>query len=109
VDRGDEHAAHVENAFRDANERIQDRAAELSATTGPSPYLCECADQQCRQVVRLTADEYGRVRTRSEWFFVVPGHSSRGETVLERTERYELVEKVGRAAAVAREGDSHRR
>jgi hypothetical protein len=105
--RSAEEDARVENVFRDANEQIQRRVAELSLTE--SLYLCECADQQCREVLRLAADEYAAVRARSERFVVLPGHASEHETVVERTDRFEVVEKGGGSAEVARGGDARRR
>ena len=55
----------------------------------------------------MTAAEYAAIRSRSTTFLVVPGHALTDvETVIETTERFEVVEKEGEAARVAIEADS---
>jgi len=38
------------------------------------PFICECADPACREIIRLNQDEYEAVRAESRHFFNVPGH-----------------------------------
>lgn len=68
------------------------------------PYLCECDDGGCRELIRLTADEYERVREEGTTFLIAPGHSSQGE-VIERHEDYCVVRKDGDDGEVARSLD----
>ena len=90
-----------ESLFREVNERI----AELNQTfqiEGRSEFLCECCREECKEAVSISIDEYETVRRTSTWFFVLPGHEDTSvESVVERSERYVVVEKVGEAAEEA--------
>jgi hypothetical protein len=85
--------AVTEAAFRVANERMA-RWGERHAEGADEPYLCECAEQPCRQRVRLSRDEYEAVRSDVRHFVVVPGHViPELETVVQSSQRYEVIEK----------------
>ena len=99
--------AENEAAFRDANERIRAAERELDPPLERVPYLCECDDVRCHEPIRLTADEYERVRESGDTFFIVPGHSTDGE-VIEQHERYLVVRKQDRGGDVARALDPRR-
>lgn len=100
--------ARNDATFRDANERVNDFAAGLDAYDDtPIPFLCECADLRCTEIVRLTPDEYESVRRDPTRFATVPGHEGDDEatTVVDENDRYAVVEKLGIAAEVAVELD----
>ena len=90
-----------ESLFREVNERI----AEVNQTfqvEGRSEFLCECSREECRDPVWISIDEYEGVRRESTRFFVLPGHEDQSvERVIERNERYLVVEKIGEAATEA--------
>jgi hypothetical protein len=90
-----------ESLFREVNERI----AELNQTfqvEGRSEFLCECSQEECKEPLSISLDEYEAVRRESTRFFVIPGHEDQSvERVVERNDRYVVVEKVGDAAAEA--------
>ena len=97
-----ERAAKNEILFREVNERIED----LSAASAFDGFVCECADKSCDQRVSLTVEEYEHVRSRPEWFVVVPGHNTLGLDSIEvASDRYFIVSKLGAGAQVARETD----
>ena len=107
MDTSAERVAKNDATFRDANERISATAlaAEMDA---PIPFLCECADERCTEIVRLPLTEYERVRRDSTWFINAPGHDGSGGPhvrVVSQRDGYAIVEKVGRAAEVAAELD----
>ncbi len=80
---------HNEQVFRAVNEEIDDRP-----DGPPLEYVCECADTDCTEVVRLTHREYGHVRSHDRWYLLVPGHERDDlERVVERSEAYLIVEK----------------
>jgi hypothetical protein len=99
--------AENEARFRAANEEIRESADELEFGE-PIPFICECGEPACREILRLSARDYEAVRSEATHFFVVPGHEqvagSAGRVVSRQTE-YVVVEKVGEAAEVARELD----
>ncbi len=103
----DEQIARNDAIFRAANERIE-RAAAPFAGTDPVPFICECAEPRCRDVIRLTLAEYERVREHPTWFVVVPGHEAgpgSAAEIVEDSDGHQVVEKVGRAGVVAAELD----
>lgn len=87
----DERALENERLFREANEHIDERRKELELE-GRTPYLCECEDQGCTQLIRLTRDEYSGIRSKVRQFVIAPGHATRG-TPVERSDRYVVVAK----------------
>jgi hypothetical protein len=94
-----------ESLFREVNERI----AELNQTfqvEGRAEFLCECSHDECKEPVSISIDEYEAVRRASTRFFVLPGHEDTSvESVVSRSERYVVVEKIGDAAAAANDLD----
>jgi hypothetical protein len=79
VARDAETAIRNELLFRDANAKIAERRDRLDAGARLTPFLCECEDERCTEIVRLARDEYERVRSDPAWFVVVPGHPTIGE------------------------------
>lgn len=99
--------ARNDSIFRAANERIE-RAAVEFANSDPVPFICECAEPRCREVIRLTLEEYERVREHPTWFVVVPGHETGAESaaeLVEASDGHHVVEKIGRAGTVAADLD----
>jgi hypothetical protein len=88
-------AAENEARFREANEKIAAEAVELVYPDQPSPYLCECEDEACTTIVRLTMDEYENVRRGARQFLLARGHKDDGDRVLAEHERFTVVEKTG--------------
>ena len=100
----EERAAKNEISFREANERLGAKRAELAAE-GRTPFLCECSDPRCTDLVRLTLAEYERVRSNPRWFLVAAGHDPGASRNAEEHDAYEIVEKTGVAGAIAEEQD----
>jgi hypothetical protein len=101
-----ERAAKNQSLFREVNERI----GELSASATLPTFVCECTDETCDQRLPLTREEYERVRSDSNSFFVVPGHEiSEIEQVVEVAEGYLVVAKLGWGGTVAAGLDPRKR
>lgn len=103
-----ERAARNDATFRDANERIRDKAEEYNLQS-PIPIICECADPTCTRIVQVALRDYAEVRANSVRFIVVPGHEVPDrdiEQVVERRDGFFVVEKVGRAADIAADLDA---
>jgi hypothetical protein len=93
--------ARNEVLFREVNERVAevshgaDGAAEID-------FLCECADDACKDVVTLHRSEYEAVRSDPRQFVIVPGHVVADiEVVLTEGERFAVVRKIGPAGNLA--------
>jgi hypothetical protein len=93
--------------YREANERIKN-AAEDYDVSGPLPFLCECADPDCRSIVLLTMSEYEEIRAHPTHFINLPGHTE-GEqeyaATVRKADGYLVVEKTGQAGDVVEELD----
>jgi len=102
----EERIATYDAAFRAANERIAAFAADHDMSEDALPFICECADLRCRDIVRLPLEEYRRVRSNSAWFLNVDGHQAAAlgsASVVERREAYVIVENQGHAREVVEE------
>jgi homogentisate 1,2-dioxygenase len=101
------HARIAENqsTFREANDRIE-AAAHRAVFLDPVPFICECADTECLEVVRIPLAEYEEMRMHPRRFFNAPGHealsveSGAGEVVARRP-GYVLVDKIAAAGEIA--------
>ena len=98
--------AENESLFRSANERIE-LAAESGGYRGEKvPFLCECPDMSCTDIIRLTLEDYEGIRTGPTRFFVVPGHQAvavRAGVAIVTEERDDvcIAEKIGIAGEIA--------
>jgi hypothetical protein len=92
VSLSEERLAKNEAHFRKVNERLDEISTWRATMTD---YLCECSAITCIETIGLTNDEYERARRRPTVFVLVPGHERIDvERVLEKNERFVLVEKV---------------
>ena len=106
LDARRERAAKNQSLFREVNERIEDLAGSASFTS----FICECTDETCNETLSLTVEEYEHVRSGSNLFVVAIGHEiPEIEDVVESTERYLLVSKLGSGRAVAERLDPRKR
>jgi hypothetical protein len=82
--------------FREANEKIRARADEYDAPVERIPFLCECPEPACTEILRLTLSEYADVRANPAYFFTAPGHEQADAAVarvVSRENEYVVVEK----------------
>jgi hypothetical protein len=94
-----------QSRFRSANERLRRAAASHRfRQTDRVPFICECADENCREIVMLTIDDYENIRSRPAWFLLVAGHEDEETTherIIDAEQGYAVVEKVGTAGEEA--------
>jgi hypothetical protein len=104
----EEKIARNNDAFRRANEGIRE-AAERHRFEAPVPFVCECPEPACLELVRVPIEEYEKVRRHPRRFVTLPEHAHReGGEVVEMRDGYVVVEKHGRAGEVAAELDPRR-
>jgi hypothetical protein len=97
-------SAKNEALFREVNNRILD-AVNIVEGEGLE-VLCECGDAACADIFQITFQEYRAVRARGERFVMLAGHEDPAlERVVERNERFIVVEKIGEAGEMARDLD----
>jgi hypothetical protein len=98
-----ERIARNDAAFRRANEGIADTAYEFDVGDQRIPFICECADRDCNEIVQLSVAEYESIRADSTHFMNVPGHQVAAQgwgVVVAENDRFVVVEKIGRAGEV---------
>jgi hypothetical protein len=106
-DAARDRAARNEVLFRQVNERVKD-VSEAFSSLDPSAidFMCECGSADCTEPVRLTLDEYERVRSDPTHFFVVTAHViPEIEIVVRSGNGYTVVEKRPAESDVARSTD----
>jgi hypothetical protein len=106
LDRQRQRAARNQSLFREVNERIEDLSASASFTM----FICECMDESCDANVSLTIEEYEHIRSDSNSFVVLPGHEvAIVENVIESTDRFFVVAKLGAGKTLAEGLDPRKR
>lgn len=89
--------AKNEALFREVNDRIEE-AATAFHVPDEAEFVCECGQGDCTRMMSLTLREYERVRSHGKRFAILPGHEMPEiERVVEQTDRYAVVEKIGAA------------
>lgn len=88
--------------FRSVNEKVKEVNEPFDDPVEGADYLCECALEDCRERVTLTADDYEAVRRVPTHFFVKAHHFFPDfERVVAEPDGYVIVEKFGVAGAEA--------
>jgi hypothetical protein len=100
TDRSVARAAENEVIFRNANQEIERRRAELDVP-GFTPFLCECEEETCKSLIFMSQEEYAEARSKPNWFILAPGHTFRSGTICSSADRFDLVEKDGLAKEIA--------
>lgn len=96
--------ASNEAIFRTVNEQIVSLNETFEPFSENSAFICECSRLDCMESVEMTPAEYARVRRNPRLFILAPSeeHLITGiERIVERAERYFVVEKLDDAAEVA--------
>jgi len=95
MSRSTQQAAENEATFRLANESLEQKADELDLSGERTPYLCECEDELCTKVIRLSREEYEQVRKYPKRFVMVPGHQEPADRVVQEEAGFTVIEKSG--------------
>ena len=103
--RSVEQAANNEATFRLANESLEAKAGELGFGEERTPYLCECEDERCTELVQLTRQEYEAVRAHAKRFVMTPGHQEPDDLVFQEEPGYTVIEKHGEEGDLVAEKD----
>jgi hypothetical protein len=86
-------ARGTEDTFRSANREIVKVAQDLGAGAAV-PFLCECSDRACREIVRLPWREYAAIHEHPHRYVVTPGHELlEVEQLVSESSAYNVVEK----------------
>lgn len=76
--------------FRAVNDIVRDLDRDRIA--GVHDFVCECQDETCTRVLRMTGAEYDALRADTDCFAVLAGHERRHVSeVIGRTDSYVIV------------------
>ncbi len=100
--------------FRDVNEEIRGayeaHEAEDDGADGMPTFVCECGEGTCLAMIPLPLEKYRQIRVDPRRFLVASGHEAPdAERVVERHDRWSVVETFAEAATVARAEANERR
>jgi hypothetical protein len=87
--------------LRQANENISRVAEDVSVDW--IPFVCECADLGCQEIVYVSRAAYEEIRSDGRRFLNAPNHvaAARGwARLVERRDGYDVVEKLGEAGEI---------
>ena len=106
MDPRQERLARNEALFRDVNERVREIAAVHGDDDHVYEFYCECSNADCTFQLKATLTEYECVRAHGDRFLIAPSHSlPEIERVIDRRERWWVVEKLGEPAELVEELD----
>ncbi len=94
--------------YREINERVLRINEAFESLVPLGDWICECANPDCTERLALTHEEYEQLRSDGTHFAVVPSDAHvfpDVEDVVERHERYWVVEKQGAAAEMTVNAD----
>jgi hypothetical protein len=103
--------ARTQSLFRDMNERVREINDAFSSAVPLGEWICECVDDACSKQVSVLLPEYEEVRSNPRRFVIFPDEShllSEIEAVVQKDERYWVVEKAGKAGDLAAKVDPRR-
>ena len=101
-------AATNQSLFREVNERVKDVNDRFHAYTSLSDWVCECANDTCVERIQMAGQDYERIRSAGERFFVAPSERHVWpdvERVVERHENYWIVDKIELSEEIAKAAD----
>jgi hypothetical protein len=103
--------ARTQSLFRDVNERVREINMVFGKYVPLGDWVCECAENACTQRIALTTPEYEGVRAHPRRFAVAASEDHvvhEIEDVVERQNRFWVVEKMGPAGELAAKVDPRR-
>jgi hypothetical protein len=101
----EKYAAQAQSMFRTVNEQIRNLSTQFPLVGPAEEWLCECAERTCLDRIAMSTDQYEAIRADGARFLVRAGDEHVWpdiERVVERTDRYWILEKVGHAGELAR-------
>jgi hypothetical protein len=97
--------------FRDVNERVREINRAFKEQVPLGDWACECAENACTERIALTTPEYEAIRANPRRFAVAASDDHvvhEIEDVVERQDRFWVVETMGPAGELAAKVDPRR-
>jgi hypothetical protein len=91
-----------ETRFRELNEALEYESLRERDAGAAFEIVCECAREECSEMIEITFIAYEAVRAQPTLFVLVHDHlDTELEQLVSRTDGYDVVGKIGDAALVA--------
>jgi hypothetical protein len=84
--------------FREVNEQIRSLNNRLGIVEDSYVVLCECDDAMCVKGFEVTAHFHAEIAASDKKYLVTPGHEHPADSIVDRSERYVIVDEGGLAA-----------
>jgi hypothetical protein len=104
--------AKTQSLYREVNERVNEVSTQRASFDMPQDVICECAQPECTERIRMNAVEYTGLRSRSTWFVIAPLDQHffpEVERIVTRNGHYWVVEKLDEAGVIAEKRDPRSR
>jgi hypothetical protein len=85
--------------FREVNEQIRSLNNRLGRVEDSYVVLCECDDAECVKGFEVTPQLHAEIAASDRKYLVAPGHEHPADSVVDRSERYVIVNDSSLAAA----------
>ena len=91
----DERQEQNQRMFRAANERMQQAIDGQIPYGTVIPFLCECADNECRGRINMDTSDYDGIHVDRHLYIVLRDHPTiEGEEVVNEQDGYDVVRKA---------------
>jgi hypothetical protein len=84
--------------FREVNEQIRSLNTSLGIAQPSYVVLCECDDAECVEGFEVTANLHAEIAASDTRYLVIPGHEHPADWIVDRSERYVIVDDSSLAA-----------
>lgn len=84
--------------FRQVNEQILALNTSLGTAQPSYVVLCECDEPECVEGFEVTARLHAEIAASARRYLVIPGHEHPADWVVDRSERYVIVDGSSLAA-----------
>ena len=101
-----------QSLFREINERVESLHGKYSLNAPVEDWVCECGHDECVERIAMSRDDYEQLRQNPRRFAVAPSDEHvipEIEVVVERRQRYWVVEKLGQSGEIAERLDPRSR
>ena len=84
--------------FREVNEQIRSLNTSIGIVQDRYVVLCECDEPECVKGFEVTAHLHAEIASSDRRYLVTPGHEHPADSVVDRSEKYVVVDDTGVAA-----------
>jgi hypothetical protein len=84
--------------IREVNKQIRSLNSSLGTVQDSYVVLCECDERECVERFEVTAHVHAAIAASDRRYLVLPGHEHPADWIVDRSERYVIVDESNLAA-----------